>query len=97
MNRHQDEASRRQRRELMKFAALNAGLLALPGGLREAIAQTAVGNFPDGVKGDTAFVGVSVPLTGPFSAEGKDQQLGCELAFEHLNSGKWVGLSLIHI
>lgn len=92
MNRHPDEASRRQRRELMKFAALNAGLLALPGGLREAMAQAAVGNFPDGVKGDTAFVGVSVPLTGPFSAEGKDQQLGFELAFEHLNSGKWVGL-----
>ncbi len=92
MNGHQDEASRRQRRELMKFAALNAGLLALPGGLREAMAQTSVGNFPDGVKGDTAFVGVSVPLTGPFSAEGKDQQLGFELAFEHLNSGKWVGL-----
>ena len=92
MNGNHDQASRRQRRELMKFAALNAGLLALPGGLREAMAQTAIGNFPDGVKGDTAFVGVSVPLTGPFSAEGKDQQLGFELAFEHLNSGKWVGL-----
>jgi len=59
MNRHPDEASRRQRRELMKFAALNAGLLALPGGLREAMAQAAVGNFPDGVKGDTASGGVT--------------------------------------
>lgn len=83
----------RNRRDLMRFAAANAGLLALPGaGLREALAQASVGNFPEGVKGDSVFIGVSTPLTGPFSAEGKDQQLGYELAFEHLNSGKWIGL-----
>lgn len=81
------------RRNFLKLTAAGAGLLALPGGLREAFAQglTPLGNFPAGVQGDTAFIGVSVPLTGPFSAEGKDQQLGFELAFEHLNSGKWVG------
>jgi branched-chain amino acid transport system substrate-binding protein len=93
MNSNQSHNARRQRRDLLAFAALNAGMLALPGGLRAAMAQTgAIGNFPAGVQGDTAFVGVSVPLTGPYSAEGKDQQLGFELAFEHLNSGKWVGL-----
>lgn len=82
------------RRDLLQLAALNAGLLAMPGALTEALAQAApasLGNFPDGVKGDTAFVGVSTPLTGPFSAEGKDQQLGYELAFEAINSGRWVG------
>ncbi|MBS0445885.1 MAG: substrate-binding protein [Proteobacteria bacterium] len=82
------------RRALMKLAAANAGMLALPGGLRIALAQTqtAMGNYPDGVKGDSAYVGVVVPQTGPFSAEGKDEQLGYELAFEHLNNGKWAGL-----
>lgn len=82
------------RRDLLQFAALNAGMLAMPGALTEAFAQAApaaLGNFPEGVKGDTVFVGVSTPLTGPFSAEGKDQQLGYELAFEAINSGRWVG------
>jgi ABC-type branched-subunit amino acid transport system substrate-binding protein len=82
------------RRDLLQLAALNAGMLAMPGALTEALAQTApatLGNFPEGVKGDTTFVGVSTPLTGPFSAEGKDQQLGYELAFEAINTGRWVG------
>lgn len=95
MTRDPKVETRRLRRQMLQFAALNGGLLALPGGLRDALAQAApaaLGNFPAGVQGDTAFVGVSLPLTGPFSAEGKDQQLGYELAFEHINSGKWVGL-----
>jgi branched-chain amino acid transport system substrate-binding protein len=95
MTRNTTPETRPLRRQLLQFAALNGGLLALPAGLREAIAQpapAALGNFPAGVQGDIAFVGVSLPLTGPFSAEGKDQQLGYELAFEHLNNGKWVGL-----
>lgn len=97
MTRDINPASARLRRQLLRLAALNGGLLAMPGGLRDALAQApavpaALGNFPAGVQGETAFVGVSLPLTGPFSAEGKDQQLGYELAFEHLNSGKWIGL-----
>jgi branched-chain amino acid transport system substrate-binding protein len=80
------------RRNLLQLAALNAGVFSLPMGMREALAQGAMGNFPEGVKGNSVFVGLSTPLTGPFSAEGKDQQLGYELAVEHLNSGKWAGL-----
>jgi ABC-type branched-subunit amino acid transport system substrate-binding protein len=47
----------------------------------------ALGTFPAGVAGDTAFVGITVPLTGPYSSDGKDQQYGNELAIEHLNHG----------
>jgi branched-chain amino acid transport system substrate-binding protein len=46
-----------------------------------------LGTFPAGVSGDTAFIGVTVPLTGPYSSEGQDQQYGNELAIEHLNHG----------
>jgi branched-chain amino acid transport system substrate-binding protein len=91
MIRDQDDERQNARRDLLRFAALNAGLYALPGAIGSAHAETAIGNYPAGVAGDTAFVGVSVPLTGPFSAEGKDQQLGFELAFDHINSGKWIG------
>lgn len=83
------------RRDFLKLTAAGAGLLVVPGMWREALAQTGLpplGNFPAGVQVDTVFIGVSVPLTGPFSAEGKDQQLGFELAFEHINNGKWVGM-----
>ncbi len=90
-----DQQSRReaQRRRMLQFAAMNGAIAAMPGAIAEALAQTpaVLGNFPDGVKGDTAFVGISTPLTGPFSAEGKDQQLGYELAIEAINTGRWIG------
>ncbi|QAZ39420.1 branched-chain amino acid ABC transporter substrate-binding protein [Methylibium sp. Pch-M] len=81
------------RRSLVLSAAAASGLGLLPGAMRDARAQSfpPLGNFPAGTEGSSVFVGVSVPLTGAFSAEGKDQQLGFELAFEHLNSGKLAG------
>ncbi|EWS55832.1 MULTISPECIES: substrate-binding protein [unclassified Methylibium] len=81
------------RRSLVLSAAAASGLGLLPGAMRDARAQSfpPLGNFPAGTEGNSVFVGVSVPLTGAFSAEGKDQQLGFELAFEHLNSGKLAG------
>ena len=81
------------RRGLMLSAAAIAGLWIGPGLSKRALAQTypPLGNFPAGTEGSSVFVGVSVPLTGGNSAEGKDQQLGFELAFDHLNSGRLVG------
>ena len=81
------------RRRVVIAAGALTGLQLLPGALRNAFAQgyPALGNFPAGTEGDSVFVGVSVPLTGAYSAEGKDQQLGFELAFEHLNSGRLAG------
>ena len=51
------------RRTLLKGgAALSAvPLLDVP----SAFAEDAVGNFPAGVSGSTAFVGLTIPLTGP--------------------------------
>ncbi|HUZ74776.1 MAG TPA: substrate-binding protein [Stellaceae bacterium] len=46
-----------------------------------------IGNWPAGVAGKTAFVGVTSPLTGPYSADGEDHLKGYQLAIEHLNSG----------
>ena len=46
-----------------------------------------LGTYPAGVAGETAFVGVTVPLTGPYAAAGDDILHGYELAFDHLNHG----------
>lgn len=50
----------------------------------------ALGTFPAGTNGSSIFVGCLVPLTGPYSASGKDMRLGFELAVEHLNNGSRV-------
>ena len=74
------------RRRILKGAAAAAGawpFFHIPKGF----AEDAIGNWPDGVKGDTAFIGITTPLTGPYSAEGDDLLKGYQLAIEHLNSG----------
>jgi branched-chain amino acid transport system substrate-binding protein len=55
----------------------------------EAIAQDhpVLGTYPAGVNGSTIFIGGVFPLTGPYSASGKDEQLGFQLAIDHLNNG----------
>ena len=85
-----DAAPDAMRRGLVLSAAATTGLCLLPGAAH-AQGFPPLGNFPAGSEGASVFVGVSVPLTGAYSAEGKDQQLGFELAFEHLNSGRLVG------
>ena len=82
------------RRGLVKtgLGATAAGLL-LRGGTVPALAQQsypALGTFPAGTSGSSVFVGAICPLTGPYSASGKDMQLGFELAIEHLNNGSRV-------
>ena len=46
-----------------------------------------LGTYPAGVSGDSVFVGITTPLTGPYSADGKDMQLGYELAIAEINAG----------
>jgi len=81
------------RRGLMKAGlGASAGLL-LPRMGATALAQTkypALGTFPAGVGDKSVFIGGVMPLTGPYSASGKDMQLGFELAVEHLNKGSRV-------
>jgi ABC-type branched-subunit amino acid transport system substrate-binding protein len=55
---------------------------------RAAAAEVAtIGNFPAGVAGDSVFVGISTPLTGSYSADGEDLQLGYEMAIAEINEG----------
>jgi branched-chain amino acid transport system substrate-binding protein len=78
------------RRGLVK-AGLGAGAAGLL--LRRTslpvLAQTsqALGTYPAGTSGSSIFIGGVFPLTGPYSASGKDEQLGFQMAIDHLNNG----------
>jgi branched-chain amino acid transport system substrate-binding protein len=84
---------RRLSRRTMIKAGLGAGAagLLLPNGALPALAQQkTLGTFPAGVASSNVFVGAICPLTGPYSASGKDMQRGFELAVDHLNNGSAV-------
>lgn len=88
--KHEQDAT--QRRNFLKTGSLVAGGLMLPmasGGV--AFAQEKeypkLGNYPDGVSGDTVVAGLTLDLTGPYSAEGAGQRRGFELAAEMINNG----------
>jgi branched-chain amino acid transport system substrate-binding protein len=81
-----DFARRRLNRRQVLQAGAAAGLLPFIHA-RGAAAETAVGNWPAGVSGATAFVGITIPLTGPYSADGNDLLKGYQLAIEQLNNG----------
>ena len=78
------------RRGLVK-AGLGAGAAGLL--LRQtslpvfAQANQALGTYPAGTSGSSIFIGGVFPLTGPYSASGKDEQLGFQMAIDHLNNG----------
>jgi len=78
------------RRKLIKtgLGATAAGFL-LRNGTLPALAQAKpdLGTYPAGTSGPSIFVGGIFPLTGPYSASGKDEQLGFQLAIDHLNNG----------
>ena len=74
------------RRRVLRGAAA-AGALPLLAPVRGVAAEETIGNYPAGVEGDTIFVGVTTPLTGPYSADGEDHLNGYQLAIEHLNGG----------
>jgi len=73
------------------LGATAAGFL-LPNTPLPAFAQQhpALGTFPAGSSGSSVFIGGVFPLTGPYSASGKDEQLGFQLAIEHINNGSRV-------
>lgn len=79
-----------KRRSVLKAGAAGvAGGLVMPGITNVAFAQDKkpLGAWPAGVEGDTVAVGLTVDLTGPYSAQGEEQQRGYELAAEQLNNG----------
>lgn len=80
------------RRSFLKTSAGVAGGLILPASYSgSALAAEAghppIGNYPAGVEGDTVVAGLTLDLTGPYSAEGAGQQRGFELAAEMINNG----------
>jgi len=77
------------RRQALQLGLGAAGGLMVPG-LWADLARAAdgpLGTYPAGTAGDSVFVGVTSPLTGPYSADGKDHAKGYELAFAEINAG----------
>ncbi|MEO9192002.1 MAG: substrate-binding protein [Acetobacteraceae bacterium] len=86
-----DQSGGMSRRNALRFGLGAAGGLAL-GGLPFTPALAAedhapLGTWPAGTQGDSVFIGVTTPLTGPYADDGKDHQLGYELAFAEINAG----------
>src|SRR3546814_16021555 len=87
-----DTPASSKRRSLLKTSAGVAGGLALPG-VYGSVAHAQqkdypeLGNYPEGVAGDSVVAGLTLDLTGPYSAEGAGQKRGFELAAEMINSG----------
>jgi branched-chain amino acid transport system substrate-binding protein len=78
------------RRSLVKAGlGVTAAGLFLPKVTLSAFAEDhpALGSYPAGTSGSSIFVGGICPITGPYSASGKDMQLGFQLAIDHLNNG----------
>ena len=79
------------RRDFLKTGSVVAGGLLVSGTGSVAMAQgkeyPKLGNYPDGVSGDTVVAGLTLDLTGPYSAEGAGQRRGFELAAELINNG----------
>jgi len=66
------------------------GLAGTCGFLNQALAaehNAPLGTWPAGISGNTAFLGITTPLTGPYAADGQDHQLGYELAIAEINAG----------
>lgn len=99
----QDDSDRKSaalsRRTFMKGGAGVAGGLLLPSLLGTGTALAAekhapLGTWPAGTQGGSVFIGLSCPLTGPYSTSGEDLKKGYELALEQLNSGGGIGAKM---
>ncbi len=78
------------RRSVLAAGLAAGGALSLPLAVpqpAEAAGFPPLGTFPAGVSGDSVFVGITSPLTGAYSADGKDHALGYELAIAEINAG----------
>ncbi len=60
---------------------------ALPTLARAAESYPPLGTWPDGSSGSAVFVGITVPRTGTYAAQGEDELKGYLLAIDHINQG----------
>lgn len=91
-SKHNTGTGSTDRRNFLKTSAGVAGTVLASGAYSSAaFAQKKdypkLGNYPDGVSGDTVVAGLTLDLTGPYSAEGAGQRRGFELAAELINKG----------
>jgi branched-chain amino acid transport system substrate-binding protein len=66
------------------------GLLAAAALPRFAYAEEnrpPIGTWPEGSSGSSVFIGIAVPRTGTYAAQGEDELKGYMLAIEHINAG----------
>ena len=75
------------RRTLLRGSAGIIGGSLLPTMPAFAEDKPAIGSYPAGVSGSSAFIGISVPRTGTYAVQGEDELKGYQLAIEHINSG----------
>jgi len=74
------------RRTVLQAAGGLAAAAAMPR-LARAADQPPLGTWPAGSQGDAITIGITVPRTGTYAAQGEDELKGYQLAVEHLNSG----------
>ena len=74
------------RRTVLQAAGGLAAAAAMPRFARAAD-QPPLGTWPAGSQGDAITIGITVPRTGTYAAQGEDELKGYQLAVEHLNSG----------
>jgi ABC-type branched-subunit amino acid transport system substrate-binding protein len=85
---HAMHCSAMRRRRVLELGLGVAGGLALPSiPAFAAPNQPPLGTWPAGAQGSSVMIGITTPLTGPYSADGKDEQLGYELAIAEINAG----------
>jgi branched-chain amino acid transport system substrate-binding protein len=75
------------RRSLMLAGTGLLAASALPRIARAVGTYPPIGTFPDGASGSSVFIGITVPRTGTYAAQGEDELKGYMLAVEHINSG----------
>ncbi|HET8746751.1 MAG TPA: substrate-binding protein [Ramlibacter sp.] len=78
------------RRKVLRAGVGAAGSVLLPASVAlPALAEERppIGTWPAGVKGDSVFIGISVPRTGTYAVQGEDELKGYQLAIEHINEG----------
>ncbi|MDE1969805.1 MAG: ABC transporter substrate-binding protein, partial [Alphaproteobacteria bacterium] len=74
------------RRTVLAAGGALAATAALP---RVGFAEDrpAMGTWPEGSSGSSVFIGIAVPRTGTYAAQGEDELKGYQLAVEHINTG----------
>jgi branched-chain amino acid transport system substrate-binding protein len=75
------------RRTVLKSAGGLLAAAALPRVAGAAESRPPLGTWPAGSEGNSVFIGITVPRTGTYAAQGEDELKGYMLAVDHINSG----------